>query len=296
LKAKAEAEGRSFAELLDLYGLERFLHRLATSRHGDHFVLKGALLIRHWLGTDTRPTRDIDLMGPAELGTEFVRQVLTDVLVSRVAHDGLEFVLSPLRVVQIRDTSSLPGYRARFEGFLGQMVLHYQVDMVPEATLYPPERKIHMAGILDFPVAEINAYTPYSVVAEKLEAMVALGDVNSRMKDYHDLAALARGIRFEGEVLAEAIRVCFRERLTAIPAGQPVGMSEGFAAEPRNSKLWEAYARKARLPDAYLDLSQVLASIRSFLLPPMKAARTNESFAKEWPPGGPWQEADGHPR
>ena len=117
-----------------------------------------------------------------------------------------------------------------------------------------------------------------------------------RMKDYHDLAALARGIRFEGEVLAEAIRVCFRERSTAIPAGQPVGMSEGFAAEPRNSKLWEAFARKARLPDAYSDLSKLLAMLRAFLLTPMQAARTNDSFAKEWPPGGPWQDADARPR
>ena len=221
LKAKAEAEGRPFAELLDLYGLERFIHRLATSRHGDNFVLKGALLIRHWLGTDTRPTRDIDLMGPAELGPEAVRQVLTDVLKRRVADDGLEFDLSTLRTEQIRNSSPLPGYRARFEGYLGQMVIHYQVDMVPAAFLYPPETRIQMAGILDFPMAEIKAYTPYSVVAEKLEAMVALGDANSRMKDYHDLAALARGMRYDGQVLAEAIRVCFRERSIEKP-GCPI--------------------------------------------------------------------------
>ena len=106
LKAKAEAEGRPFAELLDLYGLERFIHRLATSRHADHFVLKGALLIRHWLGTDTRPTRDIDLMGPAELGPEVVRQVLADVLERQAADDGLEFELSPLCRPRARTTAS----------------------------------------------------------------------------------------------------------------------------------------------------------------------------------------------
>jgi len=291
LKAKAEAEGRPFAELLDLYGLERFLHRLATSSHGDRFVLKGALLIRHWLGTDTRPTRDVDLMGPAELGPEVVRQVLTDVLESRVADDGLEFDLSTLRTEQIRDSSPLPGYRARFEGYLGQMVIHYQVDMVPAAFLYPPETRIQMAGILDFPMAEIKAYTPYSVVAEKLEAMVALGDANSRMKDYHDLAALARGMRYDGEVFAEAIRVCFRERSTGIPADQPVGIREEFAADPANSRLWGAFLRKARLPDTYSDLSKVLAILRAFLLPPAQAARTNDSFRQEWPPGGPWRDA-----
>jgi predicted nucleotidyltransferase component of viral defense system len=290
LKVKAEAESRPFAELLDLFGLERFLHRLASSRHGDRFVLKGALLIRHWLGTNTRPTRDVDLMGPEDLGPDVIKKVLADVLEPQLAADGLEFDLNALRIEQIRDTSPLPGYRAKFVGYLGQMVIHYQVDMVPAATLYPPESKIQMAGILDFPVAEIKAYTPYSVVAEKLEAMVALGDANSRMKDYYDLAALARGMRFEGEVLAEAIRVSFRDRSTAIPADQPMGMSEEFAAEPRNSGLWEGFVRKARLPDAYSDLSEVSKIIRAFLLPPTHAARTNDSIRQEWPPGGPWRD------
>jgi len=54
------------------------------------------------------------------------------------------------------------------------MVIHYQVDIVPAAGFYPSDTRAQMAGILGMPVADIRAYTPYSVVAEKLEAMVAL--------------------------------------------------------------------------------------------------------------------------
>ena len=212
LKAKAQAEGRPFAELLDLYAIERLLHRLGKSKHRDRFLLKGALLVRHWLGAHARPTRDVDLMGPPGLDAQSVRAVVSDILETSVEDDGIEFDLASLRLEAIREASPSPAHRARFEGFLGQAVIHYQVDVVSGESVYPPGTKIQMLGLLGLPVAEIGAYTPYSVVAEKVEAIVALGEANSRMKDYYDLSALAAGIEFDGETLAQAMRACFSHR------------------------------------------------------------------------------------
>jgi hypothetical protein len=73
LRNEARHRHRPFAELLELYAIERFLHRLGTSHHHDTFVLKGALLLRHWLERDTRPTRDIDLLGPRDLDAARLR-------------------------------------------------------------------------------------------------------------------------------------------------------------------------------------------------------------------------------
>lgn len=56
LKNAATEGGRPFVELLELYAVERFLHRLGRSPQRDRFVLKGAMLLRHWLGAQTRPT------------------------------------------------------------------------------------------------------------------------------------------------------------------------------------------------------------------------------------------------
>ena len=39
LKNEARERGRPFAELLELYAVERFLHRLGRSPHRDDFVL-----------------------------------------------------------------------------------------------------------------------------------------------------------------------------------------------------------------------------------------------------------------
>ena len=76
LRSAAKERGRLFAELLELFAVERFLHRLGRPRQRDRFVLKGALLLRQWLGADTRPTRDIDLLGPVDLDERTLREAL----------------------------------------------------------------------------------------------------------------------------------------------------------------------------------------------------------------------------
>ncbi len=55
-------------------------------------------------------------------------------------------------------------------------------------------------------------------MAEKLEAMVFLGTVNSRMKDFYDIWLLARQFAFSGTDLAAAIVMTFENRGTACPA------------------------------------------------------------------------------
>ena len=56
LLKQAHERGRPFNELLQYYAIERFLYRLAQSKYGDLFTLKGALLFRVWGLPDFRPT------------------------------------------------------------------------------------------------------------------------------------------------------------------------------------------------------------------------------------------------
>lgn len=57
-----------------------------------------------------------------------------------------------------------------------------------------------------------GGYTPYTTMAEKLQAMVVLGDANSRTKDYYDLHQLPRALAFDGPTLVESIRRTFARR------------------------------------------------------------------------------------
>jgi hypothetical protein len=290
LKNEARRTSRPYVELLELFAVERFLYRLARSRHRDRFVLKGALLMRHWLKADARPTRDIDLLGPVDTDMDRLRANLQELLALEVEEDGIEYQAESIAFAPIRAESSVLGLRAHFDATLGRTRLRYQVDVGLGDAVYPPTEEVPSGSLLGLPVASLRAYTPYTTIAEKLEAIAVLGDASSRIKDYYDLALLPRTLAFDGALLAEAIRRTFARRSTPIPEGVPDGLRDAFAQTPVNASRWKGFLDKGRLLEAERpDLKQIVNEIRTFALPALKAAREANSFGAHWPPGGPWK-------
>jgi hypothetical protein len=101
-------------------------------------------------------------------------------------------------------------------------------------------------AMLGFPPPVLMAYPKETVVAEKLEALTVLGLLNGRLKDYYDIALLARLYPFDGDPLAEAIRSIFRHRGTAIDA-TPIGLTEAFISDAARAVQWRAFVRRGGL-------------------------------------------------
>ncbi len=288
LRNAARGHGRPFAELLELYAIERFLHRLGCSRHRDRFVLKGGLLLRYWLGTDTRPTRDVDLLGPVDLDAGALRDLVRELLRVDVEDDGIEFDVDSIAVRPVRTGSAVLGLRAKFDAHLGRVRLRYQVDVGLGDAVFPAAVEIAQGGLLGLPVASVRAYTPYTTVAEKLEAMVVLGDASTRTRDYYDLHELPRALAFDGPTLVESIRRTFARRATPVPAEPLEGLRDEFASDPLQATRWRAFLAKSQLQTVEVDLPTVVASIRRFAQPVLDAARDGRPFHDHWPAGGPW--------
>jgi hypothetical protein len=91
LTNKAKETNRPFQELLQYFAMERFLYRLAQSRHAAKFILKGALMFTAWSGKSSRPTKDIDLLAHMDNAVEAVEEVIREVCGQVVEADGLVF-------------------------------------------------------------------------------------------------------------------------------------------------------------------------------------------------------------
>lgn len=289
LKNAAAESGRPFTELLELYAVERFLHRLGRSPQRDRFVLKGAMLLRQWLGAQTRPTRDIDLLGPVDLDAAALRKAIADILRTEVEDDAIAFAEESIAVRPIRGDSAVLGLRAKFDATLGRVRLRYQVDVGLGDAVFPPEVEINPGGLLAMPMASVRAYTPYSTLAEKLEAVAVLGNANSRTKDYYDLFQLPRALSLEGALLAESIRRTFARRATPIPQAPLEGLSDAFARDPLHASRWRAFLAKSELHVAEDDFGRVVAAIRDFASPVLNAVQAGSPFDRHWQPGGPWR-------
>ena len=281
LKNQAQESSRPFAELLELYAIERFLHRLGRSPHRNQFVLKGALLLRHWLGADTRPTRDIDLLGPVDLSEERLHDLLAGFMRIAVEDDGIEFALDSIAVQPIRAGSTVLGLRAKFDALLGRTRLRYQVDVGLGDAVFPETVDLVPGGLLGMPVASVRAYTPYTTIAEKVEAMVVLGEANSRTKDYYDLVALPRALAFDGPTLVESIRRTFARRATRIPSEPLEGLADAFARKPLQADRWRGFLDKNRLTVVEDDLTGVVSAIRRFAQPVLNAVRDDLPFQRQ---------------
>lgn len=277
---KARADKRDFSLVLTRYALERLLYRLSISEHADHFLLKGALLFDLWFDVPFRPTRDMDLLGFGLAEEPHLIAAFTDLCALEV-EDGIRFDAHSIRAEEIRKEANYAGIRVTLLGWVDGARCPVQVDVgYGDAVTPGPEAVEYPVMLEEFPGPRLRVYPRYSVIAEKLEAMITLGVANSRMKDYFDLWVLARHSDFEGEVLREAIGATLSRRGTGVPKGVPFGLTEAFATDPQKQVQWQGFLKKNRLEA--LTLEQIVADLREFLMPPLSALASRQRFGGSW--------------
>jgi hypothetical protein len=225
-------------------------------------------------------------MGPEGTIPE-IEKAVREICATPVEDDGLRFDPTSLKGEAIREDQEHRGVRTRLVATMGNAKIPVQVDVGFGDLVTPSPRLETYPTALKQPQPRVLVYSREAVVGEKLEAMVALGPRNSRMKDFYDLHFLAAKFHFSGRTLAQTVRATFEHRKTQIPDGIPFGLTEEFAAMPERAAQWRALIRRGRL-QAEASLSSLLRLLRSFLVPVVDAVRVSDAFRRNWPPGGPW--------
>jgi len=224
----ARETGRPFSELLQYFAMERFLYRLSKSGYADSFVLKGALMLSVWKAPLSRPTMDIDLLGKIDNNIEAIIAATKDICTQKVEPDGITFDPTNIRGERITEDADYEGVRVRFHGSLGTAHVTMQLDIGFGDVVIPAPAFLEYPTILDLPSPKLRGYSKESTIAEKFEAMVKLGVLNSRMKDFFDIWLLSRQFDFEGQRLAAAIEKTFSTRATDIQS-EPIALTISLA-------------------------------------------------------------------
>lgn len=275
---RARAEKRTFNEILQYYAMERFLYRLSQSVNADSFVLKGALMLRAWHSSEFRPTMDIDMLGMTQNKEANIIARIREIIAIETVPDGIVFEPGSIHMERITEDADYEGVRVRFSGFLDSAIIKMQMDIGFGDIVYPEPEKLELPTILNLPAPSLLCYSRESAIAEKFEAMVKLGLLNSRMKDFYDIWLLSCQFHFEHIRLAEAIRLTFERRGTKMHL--PI---EAFSDEFISSRqtLWTAFRKRLKqhhLPTLFQDIvkeveSFLTPSINVFLNPPTESDR-----------------------
>ena len=282
---RAKSDRRPFNELLQYYAMERFLYRLSQSAHANRFILKGALMLRVWRSPELRPTMDIDMLGKTSNEEADIVAQIRDILTVDVETDGLAFDPDSIQAERITEDADYEGIRIRFLGALGSARINMQIDIGFGDVVYPKPEESDLPTMLNSPAPRLLCYSRESSIAEKLEAMVKLGMLNSRMKDFYDIWLLSRQFDFDGTKLAEAIRLTFEQRGTTLPA-EIEAFTEPFIEAKQTQ--WAAFWKRLQQNHVPASFREITASVDRFLSPIVAALSSGKPSPTNWTAPGAW--------
>lgn len=284
---RARADGGEYQNLLTRYALERLLYRLSVSDFRERYVLKGAMLFAAWLDDPFRPTGDLDLLGFGDDAVEAVASAFRAVCSTVAPDDGVEFDGNGLTAATIREGAEYGEVRLRTTASIAGARVPIQIDVGFGDAITPGVLELDYPTLLGGPAPRLRAYPMATVVAEKFQALVSLGIVNTRLKDFYDLWLIAQTFSFTAADLGNAIRRTFERRRTALPTDVPVGLTDRFAADKAGQ--WRAFLGRERLSATPAEFGAVIKGLRLFLVPILGAEGT---APHAWAPGGPWIERE----
>ncbi len=263
LKTISKEMGVTFNDCWKRLLLERFLARVASSKHKEKLIFKGGFLLSYLIDSD-RETVDLDfLLTKLKAQTDGIRATMEEIAFVDLK-DGFAFAWSSIEELS-QPHMEYKGFRVHFTATFGNIRDRVQIDLGIGDEVTPEKRNLKLFSFKGKPMFEkdisLLVYPIESVFAEKLHALVSHGRANSRMKDYHDMLVMVRDKAVEKSELKKAIQITFGQR------DQKFTTPIEFAADELEQlqKTWNLYRakqREAKLPAAIRD---VIDTINGFL-------------------------------
>lgn len=280
LKKQAMEDGKTMQDKLVTFGLERTIYRISVSSYAERFTLKGGIFLYALFdGEYARATMDIDLLAQRiPNDAEEMEKVFGDIF-SIECDDALRFDLNTLEVINITEFKEYHGVNVSIVGYLDRTRVPVSIDIGFGDVIYPERMKMEFPVLLDMEVPEVYAYSIYSVIAEKFEAIVSLGLVNGRYKDFYDIYVLADRYNLDGYELKNAIIETFTQRGTGFD--DIVAFDDSFTEDVIRQGRWNAFIKKkkALVKAEFVETIQLL---KELLLPIVKSIQMDETFEKKW--------------
>ena len=280
LKNFAVSSGCTFQEALVNYGLERTIYRISVSQYASHFVLKGGIFLYAVFDRKyARATTDVDLLARCiSNSAEEMKAVIRDIL-AQDTDDALVFDLDSIKAEDITEFKEYHGLHISAVAYLDRTRIPIGIDIGFGDVIYPNAVEMEFPVILDMEAPRVTAYSLESSIAEKLEAIIKNGFLNSRYKDFYDIYVLSEKYPFNYEKLQNAVTETFTNRKTLMTM-DTAAFSDEFLGDTMHQTRWNSFLKKkkALIP---VSMNDAMDRIKTFVMPLL--AQTDEPVT-EWDP------------
>ena len=192
--------------------MERFLERIALSQYRNNFILKGGMLVSAVVGLDTRATMDIDTtVKSLELSKENAAKIVEEIIAVEIP-DGVHFTIT--KVTDIMEEHDYPGIRFMLEATLDNLRQAIKIDISTGDIITPGAVEYSYNLMFEDRAISLWTYNLETLLAEKLETIMARGTTNTRMRDFYDIHVIGRQEPFDSMILKRAVLATSNKRNT----------------------------------------------------------------------------------
>ena len=264
IKSVAKQNNADARTLMRIYMMERFLERLAQSEYRDNFIIKGGILVTAMIGVAHRSTMDIDTsMKNLNLSAEDALRV-----VNRVKDidldDGVSFDVKD--VSNIMDEMEYPGIRVTMNANVGRLITTLKIDISTGDVITPRAIEFNYDLLLEDRSISLWSYNLETILAEKLQTVLARGILNTRMRDFYDIRMLLDTYedKVNKAVLKDAFAATCKKRGTNHLQEQAEEIIKIIEADEQLQVLWRAYQKKYSYA-AEIDYASVISGVRKLM-------------------------------
>lgn len=249
--------------ILRNYVMERFLERLSLSRYRDNLILKGGVLVASIIGMDRRSTLDVDATIKNLSLTEADARKIVEEIVRVPLDDGMSFTVTS--VFSIMGEAEYPGIRIILDTTLENMHTPLKIDMSTGDVITPKEVAYSYRLLFEERTISILAYNLETVLAEKLETLIARGTTNTRMRDFYDIYCIGstQATNIDTHTLKEAFRNTMNNRGSAGLRSDMDLIVREVAQSAALRNLWKTYQSKNDYA-AGISWDEIMLAVSSF--------------------------------
>lgn len=264
IKSVAKQNNADARTLMRIYMMERFLERLAQSEYRDNFIIKGGILVTAMIGVAHRSTMDIDTsMKNLNLSAEDALRVVNQVKDIDL-DDGVSFEVKD--VSNIMDEMEYPGIRVTMNANVGRLITPLKIDISTGDVITPRAIEFNYDLLLEDRSISLWSYNLETILAEKLQTVLARGILNTRMRDFYDIRMLLDTYedKVNKAVLKDAFAATCKKRGTDHLEEQAEEIIKIIEADEQLQVLWRAYQKKYSYADE-IDYASVISGVRKLM-------------------------------
>lgn len=264
IKSVAKQNNADARTLMRIYMMERFLERLAQSEYRDNFIIKGGILVTAMIGVAHRSTMDIDTsMKNLNLSAEDALRVVNQVKDIDL-DDGVSFEVKD--VSNIMDEMEYPGIRVTMNANVGRLITPLKIDISTGDVITPRAIEFNYDLLLEDRSISLWSYNLETILAEKLQTVLARGILNTRMRDFYDIRMLLDTYedKVNKAVLKDAFAATCKKRGTDHLQEQADEIIKIIEADEQLQVLWRAYQKKYSYA-AEIDYASVISGVRKLM-------------------------------